>query len=97
MHVSTDRDTLTRHISGVSNVVFAQNAASAKPKLFAEQSRLQKNFPAQKFLGARATVTIQVKLSAKVFSNQKAADELKWACLKIGVNLNKQTNMLRMA
>jgi len=42
MPVSTDRNTLTRHIYGVSNVVFAQNAASAKPKLFAEQSQSQK-------------------------------------------------------
>lgn len=39
MSVFTDRNTLTRHISGVSNVSFAQNAASAKPKLFAEQSQ----------------------------------------------------------
>lgn len=75
MPVSTDRNTLTCHISGVSNVVFAQNAVSAKPKLFAEQSQPQKNtFPAQKFLGAKATMAIKVKLSAKVFSNQRAAD-----------------------
>jgi len=53
MLVSTGWDTLTRHISGVSNVVFAQNAASAKPKLFAERSQLQKSFPAQKFWGQK--------------------------------------------
>lgn len=97
MPVSTDRNELTRHISGVSNIVFAQNAASAKPKLFTEQRQSQKKaFPAQKFLGAKVTMAIKVKLSTKVFSNQKAADELKWACLKIGVNVDKQTNKLRL-
>lgn len=55
MSVFTDRNTLTRHISGVSNVSFAQNAASAKPKLFAEQSQSQKpNFPSSEISGGKS-------------------------------------------
>lgn len=92
MSVSADRNTLTRHISGVSNIVFAQNAASAKPKLFAGQgqSNPPPTFPAQKFLGTKAKMAIKVKLSARMFSNQRAAINSNGP--DTGINLDKQTN-----
>lgn len=43
-------------------------------------------------------MTIQVKLPGTIFfSNQRAADEFKWGCFRIGANLNKQTSTLRFA
>lgn len=54
-------------------------------------------FPAQKFLGAKATMAIKMKLPANVFPNQRAADESKWSHFNTGINLDKQTSKLRLA
>lgn len=54
-------------------------------------------FPAQKFLGAKATMAIKMKLPANVFQNQRAADESKWSHFNTRINLDKQTSKLRLA